>query len=444
MSSVGQRAYRMFAFGPQRRAVEGTSLPMFWRGGLTIADQAVASATTFLTGVLMGRVCSKEQFGFYMLGFSLLTFLMTLQSALVSTPYTIYLPRVAAEGRPRFTGSALVHQLALGAAVAVAVLAGGVCVGLSASGPEMAAMLYGLGAAISFLLLRDFIRQVCFAQLAVSRALAFDAAVAVGQLAALSTLALTGTLTAASAFLGLAAACALSALGWYWFNRNAIDVDPRQARADFGRNWESGKWLFASGLVWSVSMNLYAWFIAAFHGAASAGTYAAALGVVTLINPLMLGIQNFAGPHIMHAFAEGGAHRLSRAVRGTALLYGGVLVLFSAAMLLFGDWLIAMVYGAKYGGNGLVVALLSLNLAFNALGFSFSRGLFALDGASMDFKVNFVALALMVLCGVWLARSYGPAGAALGQALANFAASIVRWMAFRTAVRRATPSGVAS
>ncbi|MCC6485887.1 MAG: oligosaccharide flippase family protein [Candidatus Hydrogenedentes bacterium] len=444
MSSVGQLACRLFAFGQQRRVAKGAALPVFWRGSLTIADQAVASATTFLTGVLIGRVCSKEQFGYYMLGFSLLTFLMTLQSALISTPYTIYLPRVAADGRARFTGSALAHQLVLGAGVAVAVLTGGVFSGLSASGPELSAMLYGLGVAISFLLLRDFIRQACFAQLAAQRALAFDTAVAVVQLAALLALALTGSLTAATAFLGLAAACALSALGWFWLNRTAVDVDPRQACEDFRQNWESAKWLFASGLVWSVSMNLYAWFLAAFHGAASAGTYAAALGVVTLINPVMLGIQNFAGPHIMHAFAEGGPDRLFRVVHGTALLYGGLLVLFSASMFLFGDSIIAMVYGAKYAGNGLVVALLSMNLAFNALGFSFSRGLFALDGASADFKVNFVALGFMVICGVWLARFYGPAGAALGQALANFVASIVRWMAFHSAVRRASPAGAAS
>ena len=442
MSSVGQLAYRLFASRPEGHA--GASLPVFWRGSLTIADQAVASATTFLTGVLIGRVCSKEQFGFYMLGFSLLTFLMTVQSALISTPYTIYLPRVAADDKPRFTGSALVHQLVLGGAVALAVLAGGAFVGLSASGPEMAAMLYGLGVAISFLLLRDFIRQTCFAQLDVTRALAFDATVAVGQLAALSALALTDALTAPTAFLALAAACAVSGAGWYWLARGAIHVDLRQAGADFRRNWESGKWLFASGLVWSISMNLYAWFIAAFHGAASAGTYAAALGVVTLINPLMLGIQNFAGPHLMHAYAEGGAQRLARSVHGTAILYGGTLTLFSVGMLVFGDSLIAMIYGTKYAGNGLVVALLSLNLAFNALGFSFSRGLFALGGASVDFKVNFVALAFMVLCGVWLARLYGPAGAALGQALANFAASIVRSGAFHVAVRRATLAGSAS
>lgn len=48
-------------------------------------------------------------------------------------------------------------------------------------------------------------------------------------------------------------------------------------------------------------MNLYAWIVAAFHGTASAGSWAAALGVMTLINPLMLGVQNYLGPRIMHA-----------------------------------------------------------------------------------------------------------------------------------------------
>ncbi|GMW01033.1 MAG: hypothetical protein AMXMBFR84_21700 [Candidatus Hydrogenedentota bacterium] len=406
------------------------------RGGLTIIDQMVASGTTFLTGVLIGRICSKEEFGFYMLGFSLFTFLMTLQSALVSTPYTIYLPRTAEPERARFTGSSLIMQLSMSGIAGLVIVLAGLLLSWVGYEAALSTMLFGLGVSISVLLLRDFVRQICFARLAVGHALCFDLAVACGQIAALAVLGHYNRLSPATAFLALGGVCGVSALGWYCAARTQIQMGLRNAVSDFGRSWQAGKWLFASGLIWSVSMNLYPWLVAGFHGAASAGTWAAALGVVTIINPFMLGIQNFLGPYIMHAFAEGGVERLVQVVQRAAAAYSGSLFLFSAFMFLFGDLVVTGIYGPKYTGNGALVALLSLNLAVNALGFSFSRGLFAMERAAIDFKVNIVALAAMLLCGIWLARAYGPTGAALGQLATNCAASVVRIAAFHQTHRR--------
>jgi O-antigen/teichoic acid export membrane protein len=410
---------------------------LFRDGGLSLLDQMVASATTFLTGVLIGRVCAKEDFGYYMLGFSLFTFLMTLQNALVNTPYTIYFPRLGQAAARRFTGSALLHQLALSSCVAVAIGGGALVSHVSGAPSSMTAMLLGLATAISFLLLRDFIRQVCFARLAMTRALLFDLVIAAGQLASLSALAVTGMLDAATAFLALGFVCAIAAGGIYAASRHELAIDVRHAAQDFRNNWQSAKWLFASGIVWSISMNLYAWLVAGFHGAASAGAWAAALGAVTILNPLMLGAQNFLGPRIMHARASGGISALDTAVWRTCIGYAGSLAALGVVLMFAGDYLVVLIYGAKYAGNGAIVSLLALNLACNALGFSFSRGLFALDQAAVDFKVNFVALVAMVLCGIWLARAYGPWGAALGQLVTNCIASGTRAAAYIACYRKA-------
>src|SRR5690348_9631784 len=42
------------------------------QGIISLADQAVASATNFATGIIIARACSKEELGLYMLGFSLI------------------------------------------------------------------------------------------------------------------------------------------------------------------------------------------------------------------------------------------------------------------------------------------------------------------------------------------------------------------------------------
>jgi len=63
------------------------------QGLLSLGDQAVASITNFATGVIIARASSKEQFGLYMLGFTLILLVTDLQTSLIATPYMVYAPR---------------------------------------------------------------------------------------------------------------------------------------------------------------------------------------------------------------------------------------------------------------------------------------------------------------------------------------------------------------
>ena len=442
MSNAAEIAGRPPAYEAGAAAATRGARTLVRSGSLTIVDQLVASGTTFATGMLIGRACSKAEFGLYMLGFSVVTFLMTIQGSLISTPYQIYYPRTDEPLRPRLTGSALFYQLVLAslAAAVLGLLSLGAWIMQPVSG--MTALLCSLGVAVLFLLLRDFIRQVCFAQFQILHALAFDTAVAILQLASLGLLALSGVLSAANALLALGLTCALGSLGWLWACHDGIALDRSSARADLSLAWSSGKWLFASGLAWSVSMNLYAWIIAGFHGAASVGAWGVAVGTVTLLNPLILGLQNYVGPRIMHAYKEDSLRPLARAVAGSSAIYSGILTAFGVAMFVFGDVLVTLLYGAKYAGCGAIVAVLSVNLIFVAAGFCVSRGLFAMERASLDFRVNVIALVAMIVAGVALAKTYGPLGAAWGQAATSAIAALVRTGVFVSAIRRASETSV--
>ncbi|HRI87317.1 MAG TPA: hypothetical protein PK869_03585 [Candidatus Hydrogenedentes bacterium] len=412
-------------------------------GSMTLADQMIASTTTFATSVMVGRMCLKEDFGLYMLGFNVYTILLTMQASLVCTPYIVRYPTVCKTAIAGLTGSSLLQQLTLSAGVAIAILLTGLSLLAGSASTSMAHMLIALGSAISFLLLRDFVRQVAFAQLSSGTALLLDAFVAFVQLGGIALIGWYGLLNASSAFLIAALACALGATGWYYRCRHQISLDPGAAYRDFRDHWQSTRWLFLSALVWCVSINIYPWLLAAFHSASSTAAWGAALGVVAVINPIVLGVQNILGPKIMHAYANGGAERLRRTVHGASLAYSGALALFSVSMLLIGDALVVTIYGAKYEGSGYLVALLSLNLACGAFGFAFSRGLFALNRARTDFYVNALALGILLIVGVWLARQYGPVGAAIGQLATNAAACVVRVIAFAACTRasfRAVPA----
>ena len=403
---------------------------LFGQGIFTLADQMVASITTFLTGVLVGRICTTEDFGYYTLGFSLYTLLLTLQNSVVTTPFQIYYPRARTISQERFNGSFLIQQTALGLGVAALIACGAAYAWLAIGNTRMAALLLALALSMEFLLLRDFIRQLFFARLAARGVLAFDVAVAIGQLLAVAALAKLGWLSGATAYIALGLTCSLAACIWYLQNQKHLELNLRAAREQFKEHWPAVKWLLASGLLWSVSTNLYAWLLAGFHGAASAGVWGAALGIATIINPLTIGAQNFLAPRIARAYADQGVTALNRFLLQSTVVYAGSLVLFSLAMAFLGDSLVTLIYGEKYQGTGIVVAIIALNFALNAVGFTVSRGLFTLEKAKIDFQVNVAALVSMLLVGLWLARHYGPVGAALGQVVTNSIACAIRGAAY--------------
>jgi len=413
-----------------QRALALSSNTTARQGSLSLVDQGVVSATNFLTGVIIARASSKEELGLYMLGFSLILLVTDLQSSLIATPYMVYAPRLKGEAHASYTGSTLIHQLALCFLIVLGLIGAEIALRHGVGPRGLAPVLWALVAMATFITLREYARRICFACLNVKRALVLDTCIAAVQIGGLLLLARFGFLSASRAYWVVGFACGTAVLVWLWSERSFYRLRIRESLADFKRNWTFGKWVFASGLVWAISMNLYPWLLAAFHGTASAGVWAACMGAVALGNPAVLGVQNLLGPKIAHVYAQDGWKSLRKFVLRSSLAFALPMLFFCVAMTLLGGTLVTMLYGHKYAGNGLVVALLGINLAVSILAFLFSRALFAIERADVDFVVSFLALIIMITLGLWLVRRLGPIGAAFGMLGANLTTLMVRAGAF--------------
>ena len=411
------------------------SKPTARKGVITLADQAVASATNFLTGVIIGRACIKEQFGLFMLGFSIVLFVMNLQTSLILTPYMVYSPRLKPSEHARYTGSTLIHQLGFSALAIVALAVGGVALSFGIGPQGLAPVVWTLVVVITFILLREYIRQISFANLCVKTALILDSGVAVVQIGGLLLLAYLGLLSASMAYWVVGLACGLAAVGWLVWMRTTFALQLTRAISDLVQNWIFGKWVFASALLWTLSMELYPWILTAFHGIASTGVWAACFGIAAIGNPLLGGMQNFLGPKIAHSYAEGGALALRRFVFKASAVFSLLITPFCIALLVFGGSLVVIIYGDKYASNGLVVSILAVNFFVLAVRFSFSRALFVMGRADVDFAVNFVAPFVLLTLGLWLVKSFGPLGVACGLLAGNTAATGFKCATFYVLIR---------
>jgi O-antigen/teichoic acid export membrane protein len=409
--------------------------PTIRNGWSALANQGVVSATNFLTGIMIGRSCSKSEFGLYTLGLSAVLFVLDLQISLVSTPYMVYSPRLKNRRLCLYTGSSMIHQFMLSVIVLLVMAAWGGVLSFGYGPLGLSRVIWTLVVVIGFIMFRDFVRRLYFAQLRMGIALLFDFCVALVQIIGLVILSRLGLLSANRAFWVIGCACGIAGVGWLLLNRKAFVMRVSQSISDFKFNWKFGKWFFFSGVVWTASMNLYPWFLTFFHGTASVGVWGACLGVLALVNVPLAGVQNFLGPKIANVYAVGGVQALRRFTFKASLLLGIVMSFLCAVLFIIGNPLLVLFYGPKYSGNGLVVSLLALGLVAASLTFAFSRALFAIERADLDFKMNFIPLFILFTCGLWLVRSLGPIGAALGLLLAHLAASSLRVASFVSLTR---------
>jgi len=424
------------------RGLLGKLVPLLQsRAVLALADQAVVSGANFAASFVLALALTKEGYGLYGLGFTIVQLLLNTQSAVVTSAYMVNSPKFEEDERRRYTASVLVHQgilclvaiIGLGLAALLLPRAGGMS---AESSLGALAPLLGIQAVvIAFILLREFVRQLSFAAMNMALALALDIGFASLQLGALGALAWFDLLSPERAFLVLGGAALLSSACWFALNRHRFRLDPARILPDFKSNWQFSRWMFAANLLFLASNQLYPWLLFAFHGSAANGEFQASFLVVALLNPFVLGIGNFLAARTAHAREEQGIQGIQRVVRKADQLFVAVLGAFCLLMLVAGGPLLALATGGKYAGHGVVINFLALWQLLFALAIPASHALNALNRPDVTLKALSCSLGVTATLGVWLVWAFGPAGVAAGLAAGSLAALIFTRLAFWRAAR---------
>lgn len=402
---------------------------------ITLMDQGFVSAANFLTGVIVGKACTKEQFGLYMLGLTLFMFATGIQSSIILTPFTIYSPRLRGLDYDLYLKNTFIHQVVF-SILTMAFLAFMILTISLGIGPvNLLPILQVLIAVISFMLMREYARCVCFAAMKAQHALLVDILVSTLQVCGLLLLVRFNALSPSMAYWIIGLACAAGAGVWLISERKALTIHLSRTVSHFRYNWSVGKWLLASTIVWSLSTYLYPWALTSFHGTAATGVWAACQGVVTIFNPVIGGLQNYLGPKMAHTYSEGGMTALRRFSLLAAASLTMLMAPFCLTLLFFGDLILSLLYGDKYEGNGFTAFIFAIGLLFSVITFCFSRTFFVLERADLDFKINFFSLFVLFSLGLWLTRSFSVMGAAVGIVLGNLGGLIARYVLFYKIVR---------
>jgi O-antigen/teichoic acid export membrane protein len=398
---------------------------------LTMADQAIVSGASFLTTVLVGRFAGTSELGLYFLGASILIAVLCVQESLITQPYAIKRHDDIATPA-QHTGSALILSLMFSAMSALAILAAAAVSSLSGN-PELTALTWALSAVAPFVLVREFGRQIEFGHLNPAKTVIMDFAAAATQLAALAGLGWNGHMSAVTALAASGAGCAVAGAIWFLLFRRAFAFDKSRMPAATKQSLNLGKWFLANQMVLVAQANISIWMLAAIAGTANTGIFAACMSVVSLSNPIVLGLSNILLAKSAASFRDGGSTQLRRDTRKDALMLGGVMALFAVFVSFFGDDVMRLVYPAQHYQNyNLVLAILATWQLATAVSIPPFYALSGMEHVRLNFWIGLTAAVVTTVLLWVLIAKWGTLGAAYALLTGAVMRCFARWAAFLT------------
>lgn len=345
-------------------------------GALT--DQAVVSATNFLTSVMLVRFMGLREFGVFALAWMSVMFVNSLQNALIVAPMMSIGPKQEEKDRPFYFGAVVFQEIVLVLLCFVLVLA--VVKGSSNLFPNAKLQQLALPLAVSALAyqMQDFVRRYFFATRQCRRALVDDIVSYLTQLPILFLLHRAGDLTSATALWVMAGTSLLGLVpGWFWLE--PIEFNKEWIKAISQRHWKLSRWLGASSLLQWTSGNLFVIAAPLYYGAAAAGVLKASQNLMGATHIWFQGLDNIVPAESARRLREDGVYSMLAYTRSILAKWGGMTLLFAIVMALSPAFWLRLVYGPEMAHYGYILRLYALLYVFIFVGGPLRAGLQALE-----------------------------------------------------------------
>lgn len=384
------------------------------KGLVSIADQGVVSATSFLLNVYLARKLSINDYGLFVVAYTVVYLAAALQDAVFGYPLLVIGSKEKEQGLKRYASSVFISQSALSVLLACLMILGLLAAGAFGWAGQARALsvfvLFGL-----FYLGNQFLRRLLYLCKKEWMVLCVDAVLAVSLFTALFAYSrnhVSPGLTASNAALAFSAF--LSFVTAIFFLGDMFTLKGLGLARALRENLKFGKWL--------VAQNVCTWFTGQIYylvSAAILGMQAPAVLKVcaNLLAPLQVIFQGIDSVMTLAISRRLGSNR----ARPFIIKAGAVLVGFSAlyciVLPIFSNQIIRLFYGPAYGGLGLIVWIFAIAFFFRSAAVVPNLVLISMRATRDTFFIHFATFLIGLAAMYPLLRWGQVAGAAIGTVL---------------------------
>lgn len=399
-----------------------------------LIDQALVSGSNFITNVILARALGLRDFGVFVLAWTAVLFVNSLQSAFIVWPMMSVGPKQEPAERPLYYGSVLVQEIAFALVCSVGVFT---AVHLSSTYfPKWD--VHGLGVPLGLTTLaytlQDFVRRYLFSTRRSKLALATDAVSYLTQLPILIWMASRAHFSSQAALWVIAiTSLAGFVVGCYWFE--PVKLQFQALREVSVRHWKISRWLAPSAIMQWSSSNLFQMAAPIYYGAAAAGILRAAQNIVAVAHVWFLGLDNVVPAEAARRMHSKGTDAAFQYIKQIILRWGSITLLFVITVAACPElWL--KIYGSKYAGYGHILQLYALLYFLVFFAGPLRAGMQALEYTAPAFWSYLAMTGFSVLLVGPLAKHLGLIGVMLGMIAVNILSQGVVGIALVLRVRR--------
>jgi len=378
-----------------------------------LTDQAVVSATNFLTSVMLARFMGLREFGIFALAWMSVLFVNSFQTALIVAPMMSIGPKQESQDRPRYFGAVIFQELVLVFFCFLLVL-----IVLTFSGnffhqADLHSLALPLAVSAFAYQMQDFVRRYFFATRHSRRALADDAISYLTQLPILLGLYKAGHLNSATALWAMAGTSILGlAVGWFWME--PLDFNWQWIKTVARRHWRISRWLSASALLQWTSGNLFIIAAPVYYGAAAAGVLKASQNLMGVTHVWFQGLDNVVPAETARHLHEGGVRSMLAYTKSILFKWGGITLLFAVIIAAASGFWLRLVYGPDMVQYGYILRLYALLYVIVFMGGPLRAALQALEFTVPIFWSYLAMTAFAVAFAIPAAKWLGLSGTMLG------------------------------
>jgi O-antigen/teichoic acid export membrane protein len=329
-------------------------------GSFSVLDQGIYAGSTFVASILLARWLSPHQFGAFAIAFALLSLLVTLHAAVLTEPLGVYGAGAYSDRFRSYLRHVFVAQAALTVGAAGLVAVAGLA--LDATGSTAAGhALYGLAAALPFILLFWLTRRVFYARFSPHWATLGSVLYAGLSLPAIIVLHAEGHLTPASAFLAAGACCLVASVVLFLLMPRRLPADtgaPVTRRAVASEHGRYARWAVAAALTIWLSANVQ-YFVLSATGFAAVGAMRALDTILMPYWQYLAATAGFLLPSLSQRLAAGPA-AAAELRRRLWRIYLAQAVVVTLVLVLAGPWIMSLLYGSKYDQYEHLLPILAL------------------------------------------------------------------------------------
>jgi len=396
----------------------------------TIGEQGFSSIVVFVTGILLARATTKDDFGMYVLGLSIVMIAIGFQRAIITTPYAILFRQQDEGEQNKYRYATFIFQnifLFINLLIFLVLIIYMFMSGLS-DYTQFAMFLFILFVGQATLY---FFKYTLISELDVKKNFVYCGLIYLTTIISLLSFYLFGDLNTNITYAVIGISAIVISIGFYllFFQASLEKINAVKLKEYFSENWKLGKWLAGSNIAFIFSSQMFPWLLFYFWDKASVAELGVILSSTRILSPAIQGFGSFLLPKLTTLVYNN--HKFTSIFRQIILMMIFVAVILVGVGYFFGETIIQLIYSSKYSGLGLLITLGFVSQGIFLINMPVEIALNAQKRTDIGFSSLMISVFVAFIIGLPMVWMYGTLGVMIGMISSGLIGLIYRYYKLR-------------